>query len=98
MEPRRVCRAVVADFHHFDAVQDSDLDRMKSRIRIRIQVKSWIRLRTKVMRFRNPGSACLHMRKCGHRFGKCLLTAHLAGTVAQDFFYNSFYFINCNIL
>jgi hypothetical protein len=37
---------VVADWHSFDEEQDPKPDR--------IEVKSWIRLRIKVMRIRNP--------------------------------------------
>jgi hypothetical protein len=37
---------VAPDSRHFDEEQDPDLDRIKA--------KSWIRIRIKVMRIRNP--------------------------------------------
>jgi hypothetical protein len=46
METRRVFRLVVADSHHLDENRDLDPDRL--------EVKSWIRIRIKVRRIRNP--------------------------------------------
>jgi hypothetical protein len=44
MEPWRVYRPVVADSHHLDEEQDPDPHN---------KVRSWIRIRSKVMRIRN---------------------------------------------
>jgi hypothetical protein len=46
METWRAFRPMVADSHHLDEKRDLDPDRM--------EVKSWIRIRIKVMRIRNP--------------------------------------------
>ncbi len=46
MKPWRLCRPVVTNSHNFDEEQDPKPDR--------IEVKSWIRFRIKVMRIRNP--------------------------------------------
>jgi hypothetical protein len=48
MEPRKVCRPVVADSHHSGGEQDSDPDphQVKRGIRIRIRIRvigDWIR-------------------------------------------------------
>jgi hypothetical protein len=59
MELWRVCRPAVADSYHFEK-QDPDPD-SKNRIRIwnriRITMKSWIRIRIKVFQIRNPSNS-----------------------------------------
>ncbi len=69
MEPCRVCSSAVADYRTITLMRrkiricivserlDSDPQGIEKRDRIRMEVKSWIRIRTKAMRIRNPANS-----------------------------------------